>query len=73
METALARYILRAKSTSGDSIEFMDRLTIEQALDRVRELQAADFSHIAIINTATGLEISDVEALLQERRDAQRS
>jgi hypothetical protein len=69
----LARYILRAKSALGDSIEFMERLTIEQALDRVRELQAAHFSHITIINTDTGLEISDVEALLLERRDAQRT
>jgi hypothetical protein len=69
----LSRYILRAKSALGDSIEFMERLTIEQALDRVRELQAAHFSHITIINTLNGLEISDVEALLQERRDADRA
>lgn len=69
----MARYILRAKSAGGDSIEFMERMTIDQALDRVRELQAAHFSHITVINTHTGLEITDVEALLQERRDAQRA
>lgn len=69
----MARYILRAKNAVGDSVEFKDRLMIEQALERVRELQAAHFSHITIINTLNGLEISDVEALLQERRDAERA
>jgi hypothetical protein len=51
----------------------MDRLTIDQALDRARELKDAHFSEIVIFNTLTGVEISDVEALLEERRSAERT
>jgi hypothetical protein len=59
----LARYILRAKGASGP-VEFRERLTIDAALARVRELRAAHFSHITIFNVLTGVEISDVESLI---------
>jgi hypothetical protein len=59
----LARYILRATDVAGP-VEFQERLTIDQALDRARELRDAHFSHITIFNVLTGIAIVDVEALL---------
>jgi hypothetical protein len=59
----LARYILRATGVSG-SVEFQERLTIEAALVKARELRDAHFNHITIFNVLTGVEINDVEALL---------
>ena len=60
---ALARYILRATGVAGP-VEFQERLTIDQALEKARELRDAHFSHITIFNVLTGIEITDVEALL---------
>jgi hypothetical protein len=47
-------------------VEFQERLTIDQALAKAKELRDAHFSHITILNMLTGIEITDVEALLQE-------
>jgi len=59
----LARYILRATGASGP-VEFQERLTIDEALKKARELRNAHFSHITIFNVLNGVEITDVEALL---------
>ena len=45
-------------------MEFQQRLTIEKALEKAQDLRDAHFNHITIINVLTGVEISDVEALL---------
>ena len=59
----MARYIVRAKGAAGP-IEFQQRLTIEDALAKARELRDAHFSHITIHNVFTGVEITDLEALM---------
>jgi hypothetical protein len=59
----LARYIVRASGAAG-AVEFQERLTIDGALEKARELRDAHFSHITIYNVLTGVEITDVEALL---------
>ena len=59
----MARYVVRATGVSGP-VEFQERLTIEAALAKAKELLDADFSHITIFNVLTGVEITDVEALL---------
>ena len=61
----LARYIVRATGVAGP-VEFQQRLTIDQALDKARELRAADFSRITIHNVLNGVEITDLEALMAE-------
>jgi hypothetical protein len=65
---ALARYILHARGASGP-VEFQERLTIDAALAKVQELRAAHFSHITIYNVLTGVEITDVEALITAGED----
>ena len=62
-EVGLARYIVRAKGAAG-SVEFRERLTIDQALAKARELRDAHFSNITIYNVMSGLEITDLEALI---------
>ena len=62
----MARYILRASGVSGP-VEFQERLTIEAALEKARELRDARFTHITIVNVLNGVEISDVEALLESQ------
>ena len=59
----MARYILRATGAAGP-VEFQERLTIEMALAKARELRAAQFAHITILNVLSGVEITDLEALL---------
>jgi hypothetical protein len=59
----LARYIVRASGAAGP-VEFQERLTIDQALEKARELRDAHFSHITIFNVLTGVEITDLEALM---------
>jgi hypothetical protein len=59
----LARYILRATGAAGP-VEFQERLTIDQALEKAKNLRDAHFSRITIFNVLTGIEITDVEALL---------
>jgi hypothetical protein len=52
-------------------VEFQERLTIDQALDKARELRDAHFSHITILNVLNGVQIRDVEALMDGTADAQ--
>ncbi len=59
----MARYVLRATGAAGP-VEFQDRLTIEAALVKAKELRAAHFSHITILNVLSGTEITDLEAIL---------
>ena len=59
----MARYIVRARGASGP-VEFQERHTIDQALDKARELRDAHFSHITIFNVLSGVEITDLEALM---------
>ena len=59
----MARYVVRPTGASGP-VEFQERLTIEAALTKARELRDAHFTHITIFNVLTGVEITDVEALL---------
>jgi hypothetical protein len=59
----LARYVLRATGVSGP-VEFQQRLTIDQALEKARDLKEAHFTHITIFNVLTGVEITDLEALM---------
>lgn len=59
----MARYVLRARGAAGP-VEFQERLTIDQALAKAQELRDAHFEHITIFNVLTGIEITDVEALL---------
>jgi hypothetical protein len=58
--------VVRATGAAGP-IEFQDRLTIDRALAKAQELRDAHFTHIAILNVVTGVEIHDLEALLQEQ------
>jgi hypothetical protein len=60
---ALARYVLRATGEAGP-VEFQEQLTIEEALAKAVELRDAHFSHITICNVRSGVEITDLEALL---------
>ena len=68
----MARYIVRATGVAGP-VEFQERLTIDQALEKARELRDAHFSHITIFNVLTGIEITDVEALLVSQSGASTS
>ena len=64
----MARYTIRARNSAG-VVDFQDRLTIDAALRKVEDLRNAHFEHITLVNQATGLEISDVEALIQAQGD----
>jgi hypothetical protein len=64
----MARYTIRARNGAG-MVDFQERLTIEAALNKVESLRDAHFEHITLINQSTGLEISDLEALIQAQRD----
>ncbi len=59
----MARYVVRASNETGP-VEFQDRLTIDAAIERAKELRAAHFEHITIVNVLTGVEITDLEALI---------
>ena len=63
----MARYTIRASSNAGP-IEFQERLTIEAALAKAEELRDAHFAHITLINHHTGLEITDLDALIPEHK-----
>ena len=62
----MARYVIRGTNHTG-VVEFNDRLTIEAALQRAAELGRAHFKNITIVNVLTGVEITDVEALIAEQ------
>ena len=59
----MARYILRAHGDSGP-VEFQERLTIDEALAKVRTLREAHLRHVTIVNVMTGVEIRDAEFLI---------
>jgi hypothetical protein len=61
---ALPRYILRARGAAGP-VEFQERLTIDAVLVKAQELHDAHFTNITIFNILTGVEITDLEALLE--------
>lgn len=62
----MARYVLRAQGAAGP-VDFQERLTIEAALAKAQELRDAHFNHITIVNVLTGIEITDLEALISLR------
>jgi len=64
----LARYKLRATGAAG-VVEFQEQLTIDAALVKAKELRASNFTHIAILNVLSGVEITDVEALLASQEN----
>ena len=59
----MARYTMRATNSAG-LIHFQERLTLEAALKKAQELRDAHFEHITLINHATGVEITDLDALM---------
>ena len=67
----MARYVIHATNDTG-VVEFDDRLTIEAALQKASELSRAHFRHITIINVFTGVEITDLEALIEEQVGSER-
>ena len=60
----VARYVIRARSYGG-KVEFNEPLTLEDALKKVAELRDAHFQRITLINTVTGVEITELEELMQ--------
>ena len=60
----MPRYILRARGAAGP-VEFQERLTIDAVLVKAQELHDAHFTNITIFNILTGVEITDLEALLE--------
>jgi hypothetical protein len=60
----MARYKIRA-STKAGPVSFDDPLTLDQALKKAAELRDAQFQHITLLNTQTGVEIADLEELLR--------
>jgi hypothetical protein len=62
----MARYTIRASNSTG-SVEFLEVLTIDAALAKAEELRDAHFKHIGLINIHTGVEITDLERLIQTR------
>ena len=61
----MARYTMRATNNAG-VVEFLERLTLEAALERAQELRDAQFQHITLINHVTGVEITDLDALIPD-------
>jgi hypothetical protein len=62
----MARYTIRATGEAGP-ITFAEPLTIDAALLKARELRDAHFTHITISNALSGVEITDLETLLEEQ------
>ena len=60
------RYIIRASGSSGP-VEFQDRRTIDSAMNKAAELRDAGFARITLINVETGVEISELEQLIQTK------
>jgi hypothetical protein len=60
----MARYVIRATSRDGP-VSFQDPLTLDAALRKAAELRDGNFQHITLINTMTGLEITDLENLIR--------
>ena len=64
----MARYTMRATNSAG-LIQFQERLTLGEALKKAEELRDAHFEHITLINHDTGIEITDLDALIPETKD----
>ena len=60
----MARYTIRARH-HGAPVTFPESLTIEAALRKAAELRDARFQRITLVNTETGLEITDLEELVR--------
>ena len=60
----MARYIIQARSHAGP-VEFQEPLTLDAALAKAVELRHAHFQHITLVNTRTGLQITDLEELVR--------
>jgi len=58
----MARYLIRARN-GGGLVAFPERLTLAAALAMATELRAARFHRITLVNTETGVEITDLEEL----------
>ena len=65
----MARYLVRAKSDAG-IVDFQDPLTLQEALEKAAELRDAQFHHITLVNTRTGIEITDLEELAPAAKPA---
>ena len=61
----MARYTIRARH-DGEPVNFPEPLTIEAALRKTAELRDAHYQRIILINTKTGVEITDLEELVRE-------
>jgi hypothetical protein len=59
----MARYTVKA-SSHGENVAFENQ-TLAAALRKAAELRDAHFQHITLVNTMTGLEITDLEALVR--------
>lgn len=60
----MARYTIRARQNGGP-VNFSEPLTIEAALRKAAELRDARYQHITLVNTDTGVEITDLEELVR--------
>jgi hypothetical protein len=63
----VARYTIRA-SNDGGPAAFQEPLTLEAALRKAAELRDAHFQRITLVNTETGVEITDLEELVRAVR-----
>jgi aspartate 1-decarboxylase len=64
------RYVIRANSSAG-VVNFHDRRTIDAALAKAAELRDAGFEKITLINVENGVEITDLEQLIQDQSRAE--
>ncbi len=61
------RYIIRARNAGG-FVGFGEPLTLEAALRKAAELRDAQFEQITLVNTKTGVEITDLEQIVRSGR-----
>lgn len=61
----MARYTIRANNHDGPA-SFKEPLTLEAALRKAAELRDAHYQRITLVNTDTGVEITDLEELVRE-------
>ena len=62
----MARYVIRASNDTA-TVEFDERLTIEAALEKAKELGESHFRHVTLVNVLTGIEITDLEAIMTDQ------
>lgn len=61
----MARYTIRANNHDGP-VSFPEPLTLEAALHKAAELRDVHYQRITLVNTDTGVEITDLEELVRE-------